>query len=387
MSVHNIGPNKWEVSVELGTDPSTGKRVRPRLIYNGTKSGAEAYEVKIRTGGQAEVKTDTRVTVKAFLEDQWLPSLELEGNSLEYYSNGVKTDIVPRIGYTRLADLNVENLEAFFRKMPMNTTRKRAKKTLSAALSYAVKCRKIPYNPIRDVDIKMPPKADKKAAYSTDEVRTLREHFFGHRIEAAFLLGVYCGLRKEEILALDWHTSLDLKAGIVHVRSAYCLVKGKPEIKRTKTDKIREVPISGYALDRLNVLGDDRIGCVVVGLKGGRMNPKYLHDAFQDEVAKAGVRYIPVGMVRHTFATRSLEAGVSPAVVASIMGHMTTQMLDNYVRPLEEEKQGACKRLAELYDGGEVDEAEPGGAGESSQNPPKLADEMRITCVEIAKTS
>ena len=75
MGVRRRGRNSWEVTVELGRDPLTGRRRRLSQTVRGTKRDAEAVRVhllhRITTGTDLE---PSRLTVGTYLE-RWLDAV------------------------------------------------------------------------------------------------------------------------------------------------------------------------------------------------------------------------------------------------------------------------------------------------------------------------
>ena len=55
------------------------------------------------------------------------------------------------------------------------------------------------------------------------------------------------------------------------------------------------------------------------------------------KLKKSGIREINVHGIRHTFATRSLESGISPKALSKILGHANVGFtLDTYAHVTEE---------------------------------------------------
>src|SRR5271156_579042 len=67
------------------------------------------------------------------------------------------------------------------------------------------------------------------------------------------------------------------------------------------------------------------------------------HDA---AVEKAGIKdHFRLYDLRHTFATRSVAAGVDLPTLSAILGHTSIQMTMRYVHPAEEQKKIAAGAL------------------------------------------
>lgn len=74
---------------------------------------------------------------------------------------------------------------------------------LNQAFNQAVKWNRIKYNPVTDAD---PPavKKEEMKIWSFDEIKEFLEHCEGEIHYLTFLLAIYTGLRRGEILGLKW---------------------------------------------------------------------------------------------------------------------------------------------------------------------------------------
>jgi integrase len=64
----------------------------------------------------------------------------------------------------------------------------------------------------------------------------------------------------------------------------------------------------------------------------------------------AGLAYFWLYDLRHTFASRLTEAGVSPLFVAQIMGHSSPSILQTYAKAIDEYRRSAISKLQALRD-------------------------------------
>jgi len=80
------------------------------------------------------------------------------------------------------------------------------------------------------------------------------------------------------------------------------------------------------------------------------------HDA---AVEKAGIKdHFRLYDLRHTFATRSVAAGVDLPTLSAILGHTSIQMTMRYVHPAEEQKRLAAGKLENFRIAGIVEAME-----------------------------
>lgn len=342
MSITKIGPRKYMVRCRSlpGRD---GKRVNYKQIIDGRHDDAVYLEATLRRTAPDE--TDHR-TLGAFLDGAFTDEKkkQVEANTWEYYEHGIN-DIKNLMGGMMLPDIDTYACDSALRSMPAGSTRRRARKTLSVALSVAVGLRFIPNNPMRDVVTQDGCPKPKKDKFSIEEARDVAAAFYGHRYETAVILSMLCGLRKEEVLGLNWeHVRFGDGVGSIEVVSAYVQTRDGPREKGTKnTPSQRVVPISGYVLERLTVLRND-IGPVVT-TDGMRTKPRTLSCAYDRYMAKCGFRKVPFENLRHTYASGMASSGVSLATIQRLLGHAKATTTNEYLVSLDNDREEAARRF------------------------------------------
>ena len=70
--------------------------------------------------------------------------------------------------------------------------------------------------------------------------------------------------------------------------------------------------------------------------------------AWSNALGAAGLEHFWIYDLRHTFASRVTQAGVSPIFVAQIMGHSSPSILQTYARAIDEYKRSAISKLEAL---------------------------------------
>ena len=83
---------------------------------------------------------------------------------------------------------------------------------------------------------------------------------------------------------------------------------------------------------------------------GWYVDPKTFGDFYTNALKKAGVGHKTFHALRHTFATRALEAGTPPKVVSEILGHSSVQItLDTYSHVSQELQSNFMQRIADKF--------------------------------------
>jgi integrase len=83
------------------------------------------------------------------------------------------------------------------------------------------------------------------------------------------------------------------------------------------------------------------------------LDPQSVNHRLDKLVKAAGLARVNVHALRHTYATRMLEAGVPPKVVQELLGHSTiAQTMDTYMHVMPELKHAAADALDALLNPG-----------------------------------
>ncbi|MDR2109568.1 MAG: site-specific integrase [Coriobacteriales bacterium] len=341
MSLKNIGRRKWRVIVKLPGQTTAGKKQKYLdRIFAGSQEEAEAYHARLQTA-PAEA---SKMTLGDYLTHRWLPGLTCSPNTISYYTQAIP-GCIRDIGCVRLCDLTPGAIEGALNALPEGSVRARGKRTLSAALRTARRWGLTTSNLMELVRVDGTTKQRAPVeAYCTEELNAVLDAFSGDWLEAVVILMAFCGLRKEEALALDWG---DIKDGAVAVSKAYVCVGHEPQMRPTKTHEARSAYLSGWALERLEELrGDDGVPVCVCRKK--RCHPQTATRHYRYIIEQSGLRYIPLSKLRHTSATIALATGIDVALVSRMLGHSkVSTTVDRYVRPLEAAQEAASALLSD----------------------------------------
>ena len=339
----------WSIVVELGRDPSTGKRNQQWVTVRGTKKDAESKlaELQHQMDTGAYLKP-SKITVRDFL-NQWLNDHvwpRLEPRTAEGYDHMVRRHLVPALGAIPLAQLSGQHLQSYYadklafgRKDGAGGLSPRTVRhhhvTLHTALQSAVKWGLLLRNPADSVDA---------PRYQPKEMRTLDEDGLDKFLEAArqtpyyglFYLALYSGMRRSELLALRW-SDVDLDLAELSInRSFHHLRDGSNVFRTPKTAKARRLisltPSTAIMLrdhkqaqedQRIlmgNVLSEDDL--VFCNLDGVPLLPDTVTHVWIKLARRAGLK-VRLHDARHTHATLLLKQNVRPKVVQERLGHAT----------------------------------------------------------------
>lgn len=167
-----------------------------------------------------------------------------------------------------------------------------------------------------------------------------QREFRGRRERDTLMLAMfaYAGLRRSELLGLDWD-DLDLQRRLIRVRVA----KGGWQ---------RVVPLHSALVpliaDWWSVRGEDGQPAVFTGAHGGRMTATLLTRTFRRYTAASGVdrrKVVTPHTLRHVFASELLAAGANLRQIQELLGHKHLDSTQRYTRVTAHQLRGAIKRL------------------------------------------
>jgi integrase len=149
--------------------------------------------------------------------------------------------------------------------------------------------------------------------------------------QALWATALYAGLRRGELMALDW-SCVDLASGLIRVERSWDTIVGFIEPKTAQG--FRKVPIAavlrGYLLEHKLRQGH------ADGLAFGRsptapFAPKAITDRAERAWREARLTRLTLHEARHTFASLMIAAGVNAKALSTYMGHANISItLDRY---------------------------------------------------------
>lgn len=335
----------WRARPTLGTDPVTGKQVRPTKVFT-TKKAAQDWVTEQRQ--QWNTATWAPKSTQTFDEvaDHWLKLREADSSigpntvradreSLAYARRAFGAVPVQKLTPAALADWSA-TLTGKDGKSLAPATKRRAIVRLKSVMAHARKMRWLTYDPAADLES---PEQKAITATAADDIWTpeqmgkFLDHIAGHRLAGCFALTLL-GLRREEVGGLRW-SDIDLDAGTLRIRQSRVDVNGKDTIVPTKTERsARDLPLPPRELAMLKAMRAvhlrERLAVgrpladtdLLLSRADGLPLPvrEYSRE-FAAERSAAGLKAITLGKLRHSNISRMRAAGIAADVVAAWHGH------------------------------------------------------------------
>lgn len=417
--------DSYSFTVSCGRD-IYGKQIREHMTWKPEpgltpaqekKAVEKAYQEFVRRVENGQAMEGRKITLKEFA-DRWLEEVaaqRLEPKTVSGYRKELEEKILPALGHLKLSELRPHTLNSFFVGMTKDGARKdgkpggyskgtitKTRNVLSSVLTTAAEWEIIERNPLDNVRLQAKESAaDKVKFFTPAQAATFLEYIeqpymvqtAGHKrvddtgkpykvgdyttqkeipeqIRVLFNLAIYAGLRKGELLALEW-SDIDFDADTVSVTKAVTVVDNQQTTKppKTKTSR-RVVSIPHFLTQRLRALRAERsryrlslgdywkgANWIFIQADGKQMSYSTPYSAFQDTLARynAGrpvadqLPAIPFHGLRHTSATLLIASKQDVRTVSSRLGHAQASTTMNiYAHALQETDRKAANALENL---------------------------------------
>ncbi len=281
---------------------------------------------------------------------QWLETdkkYSVKKNTYVFYRNLICKHILPQIGSCRMCDIKPLLLQNLCNKMLEKglsvRTVKGVAQILKASFEAAVINEILTVNPA--IKIKIPRSYSKKneiEVLTKEEEKIFLNAVYGTYHEMFFILALNTGMRIGEMLGLQWE-DIDLKNRVIHIKHNLVMIHDykKPQEIILTTPKTmsgyRDIPITEAlktALLKHRQLHMDLFGSVSGYVFKTNTGMEYhSRTSFDKELKRIcsenNLPEISMHGLRHTFATRGLEAGILPRVMQKLLGHADWNLFYN----------------------------------------------------------
>ena len=333
---------------------SSGKRIEKYfpMLQDARKWLAEA-KMNDESGS---VGVSVGMTVDEWFEF-WIVNIKdktVRYNTARNYRERYKQNIKKHIGKMLIADVKPMHCQKILNDMEADYAGSTIYQTLIALYNMfdsAVENAIILKNPVTK-SVKLPKPVEKKTKVLTiDEQEKFMEEAEGSSNYPQYFFILQTGVRTGEMVGLKWE-DIDFEKNVISIRRSmeYRYSVGEWRIGPPKTKHgYREIPITKANRDML------------LELKKSADAGRYVQDEFKEFVfinrkgmptknstydvhigkltKKAQIQNFSMHTLRHTFATRCIEAGMRPKTLQQILGHSSINITMNlYVHVTDEEK-------------------------------------------------
>ena len=171
------------------------------------------------------------------------------------------------------------------------------------------------------------------------------------------LISLHTGMRIGEVCALSWD-DIDLKAKLVHVRHTVSRIRNEePNSTKYKlvietpktTSSVRDIPLTPYLVSALIILKSGTVSPYVISSDSTFVNPRTYEYRYKKILKDCNMQQFNYHVLRHTFATRCIEAGMDIKSLSELLGHADIAFtMKKYVHPSLDLKRMHIEKMTQL---------------------------------------
>ncbi len=326
---------------------------RQKLVYGRTIAEVNQAADALRVQDQQGLIVGDTTTVDEWAK-LWIKTYkgDLRANTLAMYRNAYNVHILPYLATMPLREVRPINVREVMKGVAgmSESTQRKVLITMRQLFTTARQNRLIVTDPTEGIKTTPHAKPPKKTYLTLEEQEALMASISEPRARCFVGLCLYCGLRREEALGLQWG---DITADKLTVNRAITFIGNQPdpvqELKTKAAHRIISIP---------NILQDilshaPRLGLYVVPCADGRAMTRIGFRRLWENVTKGLSFPLHSHMLRHSYATNLYRAGVDLKAAQYLLGHATVQMTSNIYTHIEQEDTVASIVKLERYLSGE----------------------------------
>ena len=316
------------------------------MVYSEKAAQIKKKEVELAILQGKQRRADiTRMTFADFVYEHWVQTLSVEKGSRDSYSHALTKYILPEFGNQVLTEIRQIDIEkwrssmikgkVFVAKPLAETTVQRIVNLMAAIMKKAAVNKIIDESPFAGFT-RPKAKPRKKAMHLEFEQYQKLLSLFAERIRILVQVMFYTGLRPSEALGLTWDR-IDLGKMEITVDRQLSRDLNESIFVDPKTLASNRTVYFGEALKDLLIAHRENFGEGPHGLlTSNRYGGVYRYNSASDAFNKVAKRLeLSVGsglhMLRHTYASESIAAGVNMKELQEQLGHSSiTETMDTY---------------------------------------------------------
>ena len=374
---------RWEGRVVIGYDDNGYPKTKNVLAKTKKECVEKLQKLKEECGGLKPEKVRPEMPFGDWLtywyENHSKP--KILPTTQETYESRIRLHIIPEIGDIPLNKLTQNDLQQFYGRLKKNGWKRFTEQygeglsdrmvrmchaTCRSALEKAVQDGLIRVNPA--IGCKLPPKKAREMQVLTRE--ELQRFLIQAQAEGyyeLFLLDLATGLRRGELMALQWD-DLNFKTGVLNVNKQVYEVRGELQFSVPKTkNSIRKIvlpPAVVAVLREYKKTVDSRWMFPSPVKEDCPLTPGLVRRRLQLILEHSGCKHVRFHDLRHTFATLALENGMDVKTLSAMLGHVSAATtLDIYTHITDDMQRTAAANI----DRGIGKAAPPEGGSEPGQ--------------------
>ncbi len=305
----------------------------------------------------------------------WLDHMRfrVRPTTFDGYRGICELHVIPHLGSLPLADLHPLVIQRMYAEV-LTSGRVRGSGGLSArsvlhlhrilkeAITQAVRWQIIATNPVAGAQPPRPGRPE-LTIVDPDLARHVLAAAVGTRFHAPVALGLGTGMRRGEILGLQW-SDIEVDTAVLRVRRTLQVATAGLAFQEPKTFRSRRsITLPEFLLEALEVqrsaqagrraalgCGWHELGLVVDRGDGRPWNPDVFSGQWRQFVRDTGLPPMRFHDLRHAHATLMLVKGAHPKIVSERLGHSTIAItLDIYSHVIPSMQNEAARMVDEVF--------------------------------------
>jgi integrase len=352
------GKTTFVASLEIGRTPN-GNRIRPtRSASTRTEANRLLKEmISQHQAGLLTIKQNDTVETLGLYWVREVKTLQVRTSTATDYESRLRREIFPYLGNKRIQDLTGRDIEKWMRTLKHQgksvNTINGARRILYQLCKYATRQELVFINPVTKTDpLKADPKNTQvKKPWTKEETATALKAAIGTDLDLYLHLALYTGMRRGEILGLQWH-DINFEAGTITIvrtlkEQRHLNGEGIGTIQLTTNDPktlsgFRTLTLSSPLVSAFiryqehqqklrETAGANWVETeyVITANNGKAMYPSNVRNRYLKFVKTNNLRFIRLHDMRHTAAHLSLESNVRLEAVSQGLGHSRIEITKN----------------------------------------------------------
>lgn len=351
--------NTYSYIVHLGTDPVTGKPKKKEKGGFKSPKDAEKAANKILNEFEQGNFADSNEKLKEFIE-KFLDSQirhEVSEATFEMQKGYAVNHIYPIIGNLKLNKITPMHIQGLYSdklKQGLSAgTIHNIGNFLSKVFRTALEWGYVNKN-VMQVVRKPSYSPTRMSVWTKEQSQLFMSDTVDSRFHVVYVLALTTGMRKGEILALQWK-HFDSANATLSVQQTIEVTKGNIKLKEPKTKTSRRLitlPQFVVVLLRKHKIQQkpNTLDLITPGIKHILLYPSVLEKVYFADVERLKLPHIRFHDLRHTHATILLSMGENPKVVQERLGHANiATTLNTYSHVLPSMQKNTADKLNDVF--------------------------------------
>lgn len=233
-----------------------------------------------------------------------------------YYNYHIKK-VLGSIGLNKIKGIDIQRL---LNNVESENSRKKCYDQLNDFFNVMNKNQLVNNNPMSAVELNINKKKETKRSITYEEEKQLELCFKDYWMHNLVFLILYTGMRKGEALALTWE-DIDFEKNTITINKAYDRFTNSTTTPKSYSS-IRTIPLFAKAKENLLTLKtESSTGEIFTQCKAN------VGELFKKKLKQSTLSTdITLHALRHTFATRLMEAGIPDKIRQAWLGHSSVEI-------------------------------------------------------------